>query len=317
VGLVVLAVFRAGTFGQTVTIELPDLVGPLEINNPKMQVVDLGVTFLSIEEVRFGCSGTITPGLGCGDGVERPVFPYFEMPGEIEGYMNTDPGFWSCWIGPYDGYFSDEETFRGHFHPTWDFLLDGQGQVVVSLVTIGGVGIVMLVPPTATITEAWLTVRGTMADVIEVLSPNGGEHLGAGSTYRVEWTDIRGGQTCSATYLLDYSVDNGQTWLPMDMVDGTCDCDCVLPSVISEQCLVRVSDACDPNVTDTSDSVFCIYECQAHLSNDYNDDCYLDFRDFAIMAEEWYEKAADLDDLEDLADEWCKCGNPFDPLCEY
>jgi len=133
---------------------------------------------------------------------------------------------------------------------------------------------------------------------LKVLDPNGGESLLANSAYTISWADIRGDGNCPGNYLLDYSIDNGENWIPVDSnsVSNTCSYDWLVPVVDSNQCLVRMSDANDASIYDTSDVVFTIYECT--LTFDLNHDCFVDFLDFAL-----------------LATEWLKCGNPFDPNC--
>jgi hypothetical protein len=74
----------------------------------------------------------------------------------------------------------------------------------------------------------------------------------------------------------------------------------IVPDVNSQQCLVRVSDVANPQEGDTSDQVFTIFVCQRSLAGDLNNDCYVDFRDIAVIAMDWLN-----------------CGNPYDPLCQY
>jgi hypothetical protein len=276
---------------------LPGIAGSIPYPGGKTESFDTGVNFKNINEVRLYCSGTITPGLGCGDGAERPVYPYFDWPSQIEFFMDTDPGYWSIWIDPYDGPFSEEKPFEGHFGATWDFLLDGQAEISVNLVPIIIIGGVMLEPPEGNITEASLTIEGT---IIDFLHPNAGDYLAAGSTYTVLWQDYRSQPNCPGSYLLDYSIDGGENWDPIDMnaVEGSCSYDWLVPDVNSQQCLIRITDADDPNISDFSGQ-FTIYKCQKTLAGDINNDCYVNFRDFAILAQNW-----------------CNCGNPYDPNCQ-
>lgn len=99
--------------------------------------------------------------------------------------------------------------------------------------------------------------------------------------------------------LIEYSTNNGQDWNDVDIWwnTGSYDWDPV-PGVDSNQCLVRISDLFDPDVSDTSDDVFTIFQCLEPIPGDLNDDCYVDFRDFAVFAGHWLE-----------------CGNPFDENC--
>lgn len=96
----------------------------------------------------------------------------------------------------------------------------------------------------------------TLNSPVEVLKPNGGECLLGGSTFPIEWAanpDI-------ADVLIEYSSDNGGTWDTITTVANTEPGEYLwaVPSLDSQQCLVRVSDATDPGTNDTSDGTFCI-----------------------------------------------------------
>jgi hypothetical protein len=64
--------------------------------------------------------------------------------------------------------------------------------------------------------------------------------------------------------------------------------------------------------TDTTGS-FTIYECQLETNSDKDGSCYIDFVDFAILAQDWL--GTDLDSVNELAQHWLNCGNPYDPSC--
>ena len=137
-----------------------------------------------------------------------------------------------------------------------------------------------------------------VSSMIKILEPNGGESLPAGSTYIINWEDYRDDGNCPNSYLLNYSIDNGQNWIPVDLnsVSNACSYDWLVPDVNSEQCLMWVVDANDPNVNDTSDAAFTIYKCT--LTTDLTGDCVVNLYDLAA-----------------LTADWLKCGNPFDPNC--
>ncbi len=209
---------------STVTVALPGLEGSIPFPYGKIESLDFGTNFKSINEVRLYCTGTITPGLGCGDGVERPVYPYFDWPSQIEFFMDPGPGSWAVFLGPYDGAFSEEEPFEGYGGPTWNFLLDGQAQMSVNLAPFIFIGGVMLVPPQGSISEASMTIEGT---IINILNPAADDYLAAGSTYTVLWQDYRSQPNCPGSYLLDYSIDGGGNWDPIDVnaVEDSCSYD--------------------------------------------------------------------------------------------
>lgn len=137
---------------------------------------------------------------------------------------------------------------------------------------------------------------GFHVSAIKVIEPNGGESLPAGSTYTINWADFRSDGNCPGNYLLDYSSDNAQNWTAVEpnVVSNTCTYDWVVPAINSEECLIQIVDANDPNISDISDATFTIYECT--LSYDLNNDCVVDFLDLALLTLEWLQ-----------------CGNPFDP----
>ena len=74
--------------------------------------------------------------------------------------MDAGSGYWSVSFGPYDGPFSVDKTLQSHLGATWNFLLDGQAQISAYIAPVIILGGVMLMEPTATITEAYLTVEG-------------------------------------------------------------------------------------------------------------------------------------------------------------
>jgi len=123
-------------------------------------------------------------------------------------------------------------------------------------------------------------------------SPNGGEELIAGQTETISW-DSAG----DINYVsLEYSANNGVSWSDVNSStanDGSYDW--VVPEVTSNQCLVRVSDVNDANIYDTSDDVFTIFQCLGPVPGDLNNDCYVDFLDFAIVAEHWLHTGNPLD----------------------
>ena len=159
-----------------ITFPLTELIGPVG-RHPNRDIVhfDLGITFSEIQSVTIQCSGSISPGIGCGDGVERPVFPYYEIPGTIEMFMDH-PATGSCitTIGPYDGSFSVEQFFECTYDANWDILLDGQEELVSHItsyqIVIGGA---TLEYPTATISEAYLIVEGIRSEPVYYVDDDG------------------------------------------------------------------------------------------------------------------------------------------------
>lgn len=171
---------------------------------------------------------------------------------------------------------------------------------------------------------------------LTLLAPNGGQFILAGSISTISWKDSRSTDTCTDDYLLDYSTDNGDTWLPVDpnIISDTCLYQWLTPLIDANQCLIRITDANDPNITDNSDDIFCIYQCVEPPLRDLNSDCYVNFSDFALMASSWPDEhcsgqndwcngldfdkngSIDLTDLAELFLSWCTCTNPYDPACQ-
>lgn len=131
---------------------------------------------------------------------------------------------------------------------------------------------------------------------LRLLAPNGGEELMADSTYTIQWET----EGEISNVLIEYSTNNGSAWTAVDPPNtGNSGLyDWLVPAVDSNECLVRVSDAGDPSVYDTSNNLFTMFICQGPIEGDLNEDCYVNFRDFAIFATHWLE-----------------CGNRFDPAC--
>ncbi|HPD46932.1 MAG TPA: hypothetical protein P5279_05170 [Anaerohalosphaeraceae bacterium] len=315
-----LVILWAGCFvgAAVVTFPVPELEGLVGgYESAEVVTVNLGVAFTEIHSVRIACWGSISPGLGCGDGVERPVFPYYQIPGLIEFVVERPAGGSNITtVGPYDGGFMVEQAFEGG---DWDVLLDGQVELkcylTTNLVVPGGL---TLVRPTGQIYEATLIVEGEIDGGMLLADEVGQAYLMAGSMHVITWSDPRGAGDCSGSYHLDYSVDGGESWIAITEmpVTGACSYEWLVPEVDSDACRIRVSDASSPWVGDTTDELFVIYQCQMPWG-DFDGSCYIDFSDFAIFAVGWGEGAFGLDILVWVADWWLACGNPFDPMCVY
>ena len=131
-----------------------------------------------------------------------------------------------------------------------------------------------------------------------IISPNGGENLTAASSYDITWKIQEGAELDTLT--IEYSIDNGTNWQTIDSAANT-GLYTWNPLLFadSNQCLVRIRDLLDGTISDTSDDLFTIFQCNKQLIGDLNKDCYVDLLDFAILAGDWLE-----------------CGNPFDVSCD-
>jgi hypothetical protein len=175
----------------------------------------------------------------------------------------------------------------------------------------------------------WLFITGTTSIPVHiyglpaepnlaVLTPGPGEFVLADSKYTIAWTDSPGEGNCAGSYLLCYSTDNGENWLPVDAntVEGRCSYEWHVPPTTSDQCLLRIQDTANQDVNDVTDGAFCIYECQEAVPGDLNEDCYVDFRDYSLLFESGAGRLS-WEALAAFADQWCDCGNPYDPACGY
>ncbi len=129
---------------------------------------------------------------------------------------------------------------------------------------------------------------------LSLLAPNRGGVLTAGSAYTIGWSST--GSISDVT--IEYSSNNGANWTSIDTVPNTASYQWVIPAENSNQCLIQISAADNPDVYDISDAVFTIFECRLRSPADLNGDCRIDFADFAIMAQDWLRN-----------------GNPFDENC--
>lgn len=123
---------------------------------------------------------------------------------------------------------------------------------------------------------------------------NGTEVLTVGETYPVIWATTGS----VSNVLIEYSANNGSNWTSIITVPNTGSYDWPVPAVNSNDCLVRISDANNLSITDTSDNEFTILTCPSSFAGDLNGDCYVNLLDLSI-----------------LADDWLNCGNPLDPNC--
>jgi len=144
-----------------------------------------------------------------------------------------------------------------------------------------------------------------------LLSPNGGETIAAKSTLPITWKTLEGAGTDSVR--IRCSLDAGQTWRPPALTPNTGSYDWSVPPADSNQCLIRIEDRHNADLYDTSDRTFIIYRCPEIFPADLDNNCYLDFFDFSILAE---IPQADFLDFAVLASQWLDCANPFDEACD-
>ena len=97
----------------------------------------------------------------------------------------------------------------------------------------------------------------------EIVSPNGGESLNPDKKFPVRWTSDG-----SAQILLEYTINDGEEWLPV--MDHAIDAnnleyEWMVPNVTSDECLVRILDQETGYELDRSDDLFSIQNAFAMI----------------------------------------------------
>ncbi|MCX5646581.1 MAG: CAP domain-containing protein [Phycisphaerae bacterium] len=131
---------------------------------------------------------------------------------------------------------------------------------------------------------------------VKVESPNGGESIPAKSRRPIIWS-------CDASVqqvMIEFSYTGGVFW---NMVAPVAPCAkgkgsylWTVPSISSPRCLIRVTTAGKLGGSDQSDAPFTIFPCALRM--DYDGDCVITFADLAAFAQEWL-----------------RCGDPYDAMC--
>lgn len=96
----------------------------------------------------------------------------------------------------------------------------------------------------------------TIAPAINIVNPNGGESIAGGSPYTINWTS----DGVSNYYNIDYSTDGGSTWSNICFNQNIVTNSYLwsVPSVISQNCLIKITDNVNTCKTATSEQVFAI-----------------------------------------------------------
>ena len=214
---------------------------------------------------------------------------------DIHQYIIGTAGAWPyIWSPPYDGNNSVYTVEQWHHAERFGYVLVEIDDLDVMLVWMerhtNDLNTAGIYEPN----DVW---SYTVVPKPIVLSPNGGQNLATARTYTITWKTLEGVTIDYVT--IEYSPDNGQSWEDIDISRNTGSYEWDVPLADSNQCLLRIADLHNSTLNDTSDKVFTIFQCQRQLVGDLNGDCYVDFLDFAILAENWL-----------------KCGNPFDPSCD-
>ena len=96
----------------------------------------------------------------------------------------------------------------------------------------------------------------------EILSPNGGEIWELGKTHTITWDT--GGTTGSNTLKFEYSIDGGSSWVTPEIASGQTDDGDLTWNITTDEAytsdnvVVRMTDADNSQVDDSSDAVFAL-----------------------------------------------------------
>jgi len=107
----------------------------------------------------------------------------------------------------------------------------------------------------------WYEVRGGggvgSQPQLTVTSPNGGESWDGGSVHDITWTS----QNFAGNVKIEFSADGGGSWTTVvASTSNSGSYSWTVPNSVSNQCLVRISDAADGVPSDVSDGGFSIVE---------------------------------------------------------
>ncbi len=102
-------------------------------------------------------------------------------------------------------------------------------------------------------------IRNPLSKSISIMSPNGGEYFFAGKAYPIVWES-----ELISNVDLDYSTDNGSTWKNIinNFDDASKKYDWIVPTVNSENCLIRITESGNKNISSQSPNTFIISEKQ-------------------------------------------------------
>ena len=116
-------------------------------------------------------------------------------------------------------------------------------------------------PAIVDVSDAVFTI--TVPSSLTLTAPNGGERWEQGTEHDIKWASTG---NPGANVKLEYSTNNGAAWT--DIVASTPNNGTyawIVPDTPSTQCLVRVSSASRPTLTDASNAVFIIIGSAHHL----------------------------------------------------
>jgi hypothetical protein len=278
-------------------VPLPDLKGHYAAGTTRTASFDVGHPFTAIRSARIEAAGIHTLGW-CG-GVECSLHQCSLF---YSAALESDTPFCSCcWktSGALDEQGPDFYEHSDLLFPNvpwcsegdWEFLLDGSSEVSLSF--HHGTGFcTVLTPGSASVSHAYLILDADAAGV-SIATPYAGQMLLAGDDCEIQWEDFID-PACQGDYLLQFSDDDGQSWLPIGSVGQACAYAWQIPDVTSSVCFVKLIKD-DGSGIEAAAGPFSIYQCQVDLPGDLEKDCYVNLADLAILVANWLVCANPLD----------------------
>ncbi len=153
---------------------------------------------------------------------------------------------------------------------TWGWVCDltendGVYEWKVNTDTLGECNLRFVLKDSANVYDDRISSLFFIIDKLEIISPNGGEVLYSNNNYRIEWRSDG-----SSDYVnLYYSVDNGNTWSLIEggIINSIGYYNWMVPSVSSDNVLIKITDYYDNSIYDISDNVFTINSTGVKVAN--------------------------------------------------
>jgi hypothetical protein len=143
---------------EEIVIPLAEFEGSYSLeDNIRYLQIDLGTHITAVNAARMELAANITFGTGHGDGEWTPWDEWFDWQGGFSSLMpDPDPGFWMADFSYIEGRSVQLEEYTSLFDATWDFLLDGTGEIYLEFDPMASTGGIMVEPPFATVESAKL-----------------------------------------------------------------------------------------------------------------------------------------------------------------
>ncbi|MCP4707494.1 MAG: hypothetical protein GY869_02620 [Planctomycetes bacterium] len=156
----------------------------------------------------------------------------------------------------------------------------------------------------------WIRISAPIPSYLDLLSPDGGEELLAGAMFDIKWEYAP--LIADHDVKIEYSLDNGNGWQEIGQTDNDGLYEWRVPTLKSDQYLIRITDVNDSRFFDTSQRAFSVVPCREVIPGDINGDCVVNLIDFSILANsflvqgyhELYHASLDSDPLWQVEGEW-------------